>query len=324
MKATTKFILCFLVVLMLVIINIYQGSVAIPASEVSKILLGHSATVQAWEYIILENRLPQLITAILCGSGLAVAGLMLQTIFRNPLAGPSVLGIDSGANLGVALVMLLFGGGSVIIILAALLGAWLMISLLLYFSRKLNNAVMLLIVGMMMSYLASSLISLLNYGAAAEGIKSYLVWGLGSFSNVTTQHLLPFTLSMCIGLLLAFLLMKPLNALLLGENYAQNLGINVKHTRTLLLLSTGLITATSTAFCGPIAFIGLAVPHLARLFFGSSNHRILLPATALTGAALALLCNYFSTLPSKGLIPINVMTPILGVPVVIWVIMRKK
>lgn len=314
--------------------NLYYGAVHIPAEAVTDILRGGSAERPSWGFIILENRLPQAITATLSGAGLAAAGLMLQTAFRNPLAGPSVLGIDGGANLGVAIAMLLMGGsfmagefslsGFVLVVASALVGAWAIMAVLIAFSHILRSSTMLLITGVMIGYLTSSAISLLNYGATEEGVRSFMVWGLGSFANVTVDRLPAFCATMGAGLLCATLLVKPLNALLLGERYAVNLGINVSRTRTLLLFATGLLTATSTAFCGPIAFVGLAVPHIARLLLGTANHRILMPATMLTGAALALLCSLISTLPGDTLIPINVITPIMGAPVVIWVILRMK
>ncbi|MCR4994407.1 MAG: iron ABC transporter permease [Bacteroidales bacterium] len=317
----------------LVLANIYWGAVHIPATDVTQILLGHGGSQDAWSFIIWENRVPQAITAALCGAGLAVAGLLLQTLFRNPLAGPGLLGIDSGANLGVAIAMLMLGGsfaagaftmsGFFLVLFSAFVGALAVMMVLIAFSTTLRSDVMLLIVGVMIGYLASSAISLLNYGATEEGVRSFMMWGLGSFANVTSDRLPAFALTMSTGLVAALLFTKPLNALLLGNNYAANLGIHVRRTRTFLLLITGLLTATSVAFCGPVSFIGLAVPHLARLFLGTSNHRALLPATLLTGACLALFCNLVSTLPEHGLIPINVITPVLGAPVVIWIIMKK-
>lgn len=335
-SSSSSLTLCLLAVAVAVLAmaNVYCGSVHIPMEDVTRILRGGEAARQSWTYIIFENRIPQVVTAMLAGAGLASAGLMLQTALRNPLAGPNILGIDAGANLGVAIVMLLLGGsltagaftlsGFVLVIVAAMLGAWAVMAVLLMFSRILRSDIMLLITGVMIGYLASSLISLLNYGATEEGVRSFMVWGLGSFANVTLDRLPAFVGSMGVGIVLSLLLVKPLNALLLGENYATNLGINVARTRTLLLFTTGLLTATSTAFCGPIAFIGLAVPHLARLFLGTSNHRTLLPATLLTGAALALVCNLLSTMPSQSVIPINVITPVIGAPVVIWVMVRMK
>ena len=318
----------------LCVANLYWGSVHIPYAEVTNILMGKGTERQSWAYIVWENRVPQAVTAVFSGAGLAAAGLMLQTVFRNPLAGPSILGIDGGANLGVALVMLLMGGsfvagtfslrGFVLVIVAAMAGAWAIMIVLIAFSRLLRSNTMLLITGVMISYLTSSAISLLNYGATEEGVRSFMVWGLGSFANVTVDRLPTFVATMAIGLVGALLLIKPLNALLLGDNYATNLGINVRRTRTVLLFATGLLTATSTAFCGPIAFVGLAVPHIARLALGTADHRLLLPATMLTGACLTLTCNLLSTLPAQTVIPINVITPVLGAPVVIWVILKMK
>ena len=326
------FLMGALVVLMTA--NVYFGAVNIPARAVTDILLGHEAERASWNFIIWENRMPQTITALFSGAGLAASGLLLQTAFRNPLAGPSILGIDGGANLGVAVTLLLLGGsltagvfslnGFLLVIIAAMAGAWAIMAILIIFSRLLRSNTMLLITGVMISYLTSSLISLLNYGATEEGVRSFMMWGLGSFANVTIDRLPAFVLTMSVGIIGSLLLIKPLNALLLGENYATNLGINVRRTRTLLLFCTGLLTATSTAFCGPIAFVGLAVPHIARLILGTADHRRLLPATLLTCACLALLCNLLSTLPADSLIPINVITPVLGAPVVIWVIMRMK
>ena len=320
--------------LLLFAVSLYSGSVSIPMSAITDILLGKGSPAHpSWQFIIIENRIPQSVTALLCGAALSVSGLLLQTAFRNPLAGPSVLGIDSGAHLGVALVVLVAGGvvstssltigGFALVILSALSGAMLVMALLLFLSRLLQNNVMLLIAGMMVGYIASSLISLLNFRATAEGVHAMALWGMGSFSSVSLDRMPYAVVIICLGLLLAFLLMKPLNALLLGDNYARNLGISLRRTRTLLLLTTGLLTAASTAFCGPIGFIGLAVPHIARLLLGSANHRTLLPATLLTGASLALLCNIISTLPGEsGIIPINVITPVIGAPIVLWVILR--
>ena len=334
MKSRLNLLLLFLALLILFMVNLYFGAVHIPARTVTHLLLGGQAERASWGFILWENRIPQAITATLSGAGLAASGLLLQTVFRNPLAGPSILGIDGGANLGVAVAMLLLGGtfmagafslsGFVLVIVAAMAGAWTVMMLLIAFSHLLRSNTMLLITGVMIGYLTSSFISLLNYGATEEGVRSLMVWGLGSFANVTVDRLPAFSLTMGVGILVSLLLIKPLNALLLGENYAANLGIHVRRTRTLLLCCTGLLTATSTAFCGPIAFVGLAVPHIARLLLGTSDHRTLLPATLLTGGCLALLCNWLSTLPSESLIPINVITPVMGAPVVIWVILKNK
>ncbi len=323
-------------VILLFMLSLYRGNVSIPVAAITDILLGRgSPDHPSWQYIILENRLPQAVTAILCGASLAVSGLLLQTAFRNPLAGPSVLGIDSGAHLGVALVILVAGGtmttgiltlgGFALVIAAALMGALCVMAVLLFLSRLLQNNVMLLIAGMMVGYIASSMISLLNFRATAEGVHTMTLWGMGSFSSVSLDRLPWFVGISLFGLFLSVLLIKPLNALLLGDNYARNLGISITRTRTLLLFTTGILTAASTAFCGPIAFVGLAVPHIARLILGSANHRVLLPATLLTGAVLALVCNLISSLPGEsGIIPINVITPIIGAPVVLWVILRLE
>lgn len=316
--------------------NLFWGSVRIPFRSVLSILLGEEEKA-TWTYIVLQTRLPQAITALFAGASLAVAGLMLQTVFANPLAGPSILGIDSGASLGVALVMLLFGGsvgrittelsvsGYMAVITGAFVGAALILGLIIFFSTLVRSNVMLLIIGIMMGYITSSAISLLNFFATAEGVFSYVMWGMGDFSGVSVAQLPFFCGLLLVGLLLALLLIKPLNALLLGERYAENLGVNVKRIRILLLLSTGLLTAVATAFCGPIAFIGLAVPHVARLLLGSSNHNLLLPLTLLCGAVTALLCNLISVLPgTAGVIPLNAITPVLGAPVIIYVIVNQR
>lgn len=328
------------IVLLLVLLfaaNVFLGSARIPFRAVLGILAGEEGKKTAWTYIVWQTRFPQAVTALFAGASLAVAGLMLQTVFANPLAGPSILGIDSGASLGVALVMLLCGGtvggitvgltfsGYVAVVVGAFAGAALILGLIIFFSTLIRSNVMLLIIGMMMGYIASSAISLLNFFATAEGVFSYTMWGMGDFSGVSAGQLPFFCGILSVGLLLALLLMKPLNALLLGERYAGNLGINVRRVRVVLLISTGLLTAVTTAFCGPIAFIGLAVPHIARLLLGTSNHNFLLPVTMLCGAVIALLCNLISVLPgSAGVIPLNAITPVLGAPVIIYVIVNQR
>ncbi len=326
-----------LLIILLFATNLFMGSVGIPLKAVAGILLGNSAEKEVWYYIVLYSRLPQAVTALFTGAALATAGLMLQTVFSNPLAAPSILGIDSGANLGVALVMLMFGGtvgafatdfsfsGYLAVVFGAFSGAVLVLGLIIFFSAFVKSNVMLLIIGMMLGYLTSSVISLLNFFATAESVFSYTIWGMGNFSGVSVQQLPLFCSLLTVGLLMAFLLIKPLNALLLGERYASNLGVNVKRVRIGLLISTGILTAVTTAFCGPIAFVGLAVPHMARLLLGSSNHNLLLPLTLLMGAVIALLCNLISILPgAAGMIPLNAITPVLGAPVIIYVIMNRK
>ena len=260
---------------------------------------------------------------------------MLQTAFRNPLAGPDVFGISSGAGLGVALVMLLLGGtvstslftvsGFLAILTAAFLGAITVTALILFLSTLVRNSVLLLIVGIMVGYVSSSAVSLLNFFASEEGVKSYMVWGMGNFGGVSMSHIPLFSLLCLVGITAALLLVKPLNILLLGPQYAESLGISTRRLRNLLLLIVGLLTAITTAFCGPISFIGLAIPHIARLLFRTDNHQVLLPGTVLTGAAIALLCNFICFLPGEmGVIPLNAVTPLIGAPVIIYVIIQRR
>lgn len=323
-----------LMIVILFILNLVMGSIRIPVSDVFSILLGDESPKASWRFIVLESRLPQAITAVLCGGALAVSGLMLQTAFRNPLAGPSIFGINSGAGLGVALVMLLLGGsisagsvsisGFVAILIAAFIGAMAVMAIIFFFSNIVRNNVMLLIIGIMIGYISNSAISLLNFFATDEGVKSYMVWGMGSFGGVSMKTMPVFASVSILGLIGALLLIKPLNALMLGDRYAENLGINILRTRNWLLIVTGLLTAITTAFCGPVAFIGLAVPHIARLILTTDNHRVLLPATILCGAVIALVCNLICFLPGEnGVIPLNAVTPIMGAPVIIYVIAKK-
>jgi iron complex transport system permease protein len=323
-----------LLIVVLFALNLLMGSVSIPAAEVVNILTGGEAAKASWQYIVLESRLPQAITAMLCGGALAVSGLMLQTAFRNPLAGPSIFGINSGAGLGVALVMLLLGGslsagsvsisGFVAILVAAFIGAMAVMAIIFFFSTIVRNNVMLLIIGIMTGYISNAAISLLNFFATDEGVKSYMVWGMGSFGGVSMQMMPVFASITIAGLIGALLLIKPLNALLLGDRYAENLGVDIIRTRNWLLIVTGLLTAITTAFCGPVAFIGLAVPHIARLLLTTDNHRVLLPATILCGAVVALVCNLVCYLPGEsGVIPLNAVTPLMGAPVIIYVIIKK-
>lgn len=324
------------VLLVLFVGGLAYGAVPIPLDHVMDILLGKGSDKIAWQNIVLQSRLPQAITALLAGASLATSGLLLQTLFRNPLAGPSILGISDGANLGVAAIMLYFGGtlgqftdwpvsGYMAVILAAFVGACVILGLIIYFSAKVKNNVMLLIIGIMIGYLASSVISILNYYSSTDRVHAFVMWGLGNFSGVSLEQLSFFGTCALIGLLLAVLLIKPLNALLLGEMYAANLGIRIKRARIAILLCTGILTATTTAFCGPISFIGLAVPHISRLMLGSSNHKILVPITMLTGSCIALLCNLLMVVPgSNTILPLNAVTPMLGAPVIIYVIVNRK
>ena len=273
------------------------GAVPIPLDHVMDILLGKGSDKIAWQNIVLQSRLPQAITALLAGASLATSGLLLQTLFRNPLAGPSILGISDGANLGVAAIMLYFGGtlgqftdwpisGYMAVILAAFVGACVILGLIIYFSAKVKNNVMLLIIGIMIGYLASSVISILNYYSSTDRVHAFVMWGLGNFSGVSLEQLPFFGTCALIGLIL---------------------------------------TATTTAFCGPISFVGLAVPHIARLMLGSSNHKMLVPVTMLTGSCVALLCNMLMVVPgSNTILPLNAVTPMLGAPVIIYVIVNRK
>lgn len=324
-----------ILIVVLFALNLLLGSVSIPAEDVVRILMGDETEKASWRFIILQSRLPQAITALLCGSALAVSGLMLQTIFRNPLAGPGIFGINSGAGLGVALVMLLFGGGLSVgtlqfsgfaaILLAAFLGAMAVMAVIFLFSALVRNNVMLLIIGIMIGYISNSAISLLNFFATDEGVKSYVVWGMGSFGGVAMADIPLFTVATLTGLAGSLLLIKPLNALMLGDQYAENLGVNILRVRNAMLIVTGVLTAVTTAFCGPVAFIGLAVPHIARLLLTTDNHRQLMPATILCGAAVALLCNLICFLPGEsGVIPLNAVTPLIGAPVIIYVIIKRK
>jgi iron complex transport system permease protein len=272
--------------------------------------------------------LPQAITALLAGAALAVSGLLLQTLFQNPLAGPSILGISSGANLGVAIVMLYAGGIAGInlsSILSAFAGALIVLLIILYFSSKVRSNVLVLIIGMMVGYLASSGISILNAFASSDSIRSYVLWGLGSFSTVSSKQIPFYSITILAGLTASVLLIKPLNLLLLGERYASNLGVNIKRTRILILIVTGFLTAIVTAFCGPVSFIGLAVPHVARMVLGTANQQLLVPATLLSGAAIALFCNLLTILPfGNSLLPLNAVTPLLGAPIIMYVILNRK
>ncbi len=328
---------CFATLLLVVLFvaNLFLGSVSIPAAEVFRALSGASDADAGWAFIVLQSRLPQAVTALLCGASLAVAGLLLQTVFANPLADPSILGVNAGAGLGVAVAMLLFGGsvvtatfslsGFLLVVFSAFLGAALVILVLLLCASVLKSNLMLLIAGILISYITAAAISLLNYVATAEGVRSYIMWGLGNFGGVSMAQLPAFVLVCVLALGVSMALIKPLNALLLGEHYAVNLGVNVQRTRVLLLVVTGVLSAVTTAFCGPISFLGLAVPHLARLFAGTANHRVLLPLTLVCGGVTALACNLICTLPSDGtLIPLNVVTPLWGVPVVLYILFRQR
>ena len=322
-------------IIVLFAMSLIVGSVRIPLADVCDILFDKFNGKESWKYIVMENRLPQALTAMLCGASLAVCGLMLQTAFRNPLAGPDVFGISSGAGLGVAIVMLFLGGsvsttlftvsGFLAILTSAFIGAIVVTMIILFLSTMVRNSVLLLIVGLMVGYVSSSAVALLNFFASEEGVKSYMIWGMGNFGGVSMDHMLLFALLCLVGIIASIFLIKPLNIMLLGTQYAESLGINIRQIRNLLLVTVGLLTAVTTAFCGPISFIGLAIPHISRLLFRTDNHQILLPGTVLTGAVIALFCNLVCYLPGElGIIPLNAVTPLIGAPVIIYVIIKRR
>ena len=330
-----QMLLLVVTILLLLVINLVYGSVHIPFRQVTAILAGQPCERESWRFIVVESRLPQAVTALLAGGALAVCGLLLQTAFRNPLADPSIFGINSGAGLGVALVMLASGGtitagawsvsGFMAVMAGAFAGARGVMALIWLFSTRVRSNILLLIIGIMVGYVASSAITVLNFFATQEGVKSYMVWGMGNFGGVSLEQLPLFSVLVVSGLVCAMLLIKPLNVFLLGERYAENLGVNIVRTRNMLLVVTGVLTSVVTTFCGPVSFIGLAVPHVARLLLRTDNHLTLLPFTLLCGAAMGLLCNALCVLPGDiGVIPLSAVTPIIGAPVIVYVILKVK
>ena len=322
----------------LFVLDIALGSVAIPPGEVLAILLGRSSAPAAWVGIVEQIRVPKAVTAVLAGAALSVGGLQMQTLFRNPLAGPSVLGITAGASLGVAMVTLTTGSTVTayavqalglsqgwLVMLAATAGAALVLLLILWVSFRVGDYVVLLIVGIMVGNITLSLVGIWQYFSRPEQIQSYVLWTLGSLQSVTPRHL-PILLTVISGgILLSFLSSKGLNALLLGENYARSLGLNIRQTRTLVILTTSLLAGAITGFCGPIGFVGIAVPHLSRSLFNTTNHFILIPGVLVVGAMVMLGCDIVSQLPgSQTVLPINAVTALVGSPVVIWVILRSR
>ncbi|WP_445749355.1 FecCD family ABC transporter permease [Polaribacter sp.] len=329
------FLLLSVLLILLFFTNISLGSVSIPLQDIFKVLIGENSSKESWEIIILNFRIPKAITAILVGSGLSVSGLLMQTLFRNPLAGPFVLGISSGASLGVALSLLgssLFGGVLLSenftnwsLPIAASLGAFLVLSAVIITANSVRNTMSILIIGLMFGSFASAIISVLSYFSEATKLQQFLFWSFGSLGNLSWNELLVFGVFYVIALCGIFPVLKSLNSLLLGENYAKSLGIPIQKTRNIILLITSLLTGVITAFSGPIAFVGLAVPHLARMFFTTSNHKILVPATAVIGAIVLLICDSIAQLPtSEYTLPINAITSLFGAPIVIWLLIRKK
>ena len=333
MKKTLLFILLVAGVCILFIANLLFGSIHIAPEIVwESIFMPDSDNTMG--FIVRESRLPTAFTALLAGGALGVSGLMLQTLFRNPLAGPSILGISSGASLGVALVVLFFGGsvslgfadwsGTMAISAGAIVGSAAVMGALIIFSSYIHSDLLLLITGIMVGYLTSSLVTLLSSFATAEGIQGYVSWGMGSFTAVSSDSLPIFAILIVLSLFTSVFLSKPLNILLLGYDYARNLGVNIKFVRNCLLIISSLLTAVVTAWCGPISFIGLTIPHIARLLFRTDNHLILLPATMLCGSIVSLACNVASTIPENAVIPINALTPLFGVPVILYIILHKR
>lgn len=338
-KSVTLYILLLaLSIGVLFLLNLFLGSVDIPFRSIWNILWGMDEGESViWQNIIWKSRVPQALTAMVAGAGLAVSGLQMQTVFRNPLAGPSVLGISSGASLGVAFVVLLSGSiggialsrlgfmGEIALTMAAIIGALSIMSLIVYVSQKVHGNVTLLIIGVMIGYVANAVIGVLKFFSVEEDIRAYVIWGLGSFARVSGNQMMVFVCIMAVLLPLSFLLIKTLNLLLLGDAYARNLGLNIKRARLQVIACSGVLVAIVTAYCGPITFLGLAVPHLCRGIFRTSDHRILMPASLLAGAVLALLCNLIARMPGfEGALPVNSVTALVGAPVVVSVLFKKR
>lgn len=319
------------------LLNLLLGSVSIPLRAICEMLLGSEEHPVVWQNILWKSRVPQALTALVAGAALSVSGLQMQTVFRNPLADPSVLGVSAGASLGVAFVVLLSGAiggvalsrlgylGEIALSVAAILGSLSVLALIVFISTKVKGNVTLLIIGVMIGYVANAIIGVLKFFSVEEDIRAYVIWGLGSFARVSGDQMLLFVTLMVLLIPLSFLLIKTMNLLLLGSNYARNLGLNIHLARLLVILSAGILVAIVTAYCGPIMFIGLAVPHLARAIFRSSDHRVLMPATVLIGATLALACNLIARMPGfEGALPLNSVTALIGAPVVASVLFRKR
>jgi iron complex transport system permease protein len=334
-RNTLLFSLLFLGLIFLFFVNISLGSITIPFKEVITSLTGGQASKSTWEYIIINYRLPKAITAVLVGMGLSISGLLMQTLFRNPLAGPYVLGLSSGASLGVAFVIL---GASLLpsflsvillspygIVLASTLGSTTVLLLVLLVSQQLRDTMAILIVGLMFGSFTSAIVGVLTYFSSAEQLQKFTFWSMGNLGNLSWSSILILSICVLVGLFLSLLSIKPLNALLLGENYAKSMGLNFNKARLIIILATSILAGSITAYAGPIAFIGLAVPHIAKLVFQTSNHTILFWSTLLFGAAIMLICDVVSQMPGMEItLPINAITSILGAPVVIWLLVRKR
>jgi len=317
------------------LVSICLGSVNIPLKDVYASLTGGQASKSTWEYIIINYRLPKAITAVLVGTGLSISGLLMQTLFRNPLAGPYVLGLSSGASLGVAFVIL--GAGflpsflqiialsSYGIVLASTIGSTLVLLLVLVVSQKLRDTMAILIVGLMFGSFTTAIVSVLTYFSTAEQLQKFTFWSLGNLGNLSWKSIIVLSISVGLGLILSAGSIKPLNALLLGENYAKSMGLNFKKARLIIIFATSILAGSITAFAGPIAFIGLAVPHIAKLTFHTSNHSVLFWSTLFYGAIIMLFCDVVSQMPGFDItLPINAITSIIGAPVVIWLLVQKR
>lgn len=331
----TLFALLGIALIVLFLANISLGSVKIPLHDVLQSLTGGEASKTSWHYIILNYRLPKAITALLAGIGLSIGGLLMQTLFRNPLAGPDVLGLNSGASLGVAFIILASGILPVAlagifqspygIVVAAVAGSFMVLLAVLAVAQRLRDTMAILIIGLMFSSFTGAIVGVLTYFSTAEQLQKYTFWAMGSLGNLPWENIMLLGIVVVVGLLLSAITLKPLDALLLGERYAKSMGINFKRTRFIIILATSLLTGSITAFAGPILFVGLVVPHMAKLFFKTSSHKVLFWATLLTGAVLMLLCDIFTQMPeSSFVLPINAITSIIGAPVVIGLLLSKR
>jgi len=330
----TPFVFLILVLLTCFFANISLGSVSIPLKSIFNSIIGSSEN-ESWQYIVQNYRLPKAFTAVLVGSGLGISGLLMQTLFRNPLAGPFVLGISSGASLGVALIILgsgIFGGvfASMLItkwsiVIAASLGSFLVLLAVLVVSTRVRDTMAILIIGLMFGSITAAVVSVLSYFSSAEQLQQYIFWGFGSLGNLSWNELSLFFVIYAIGIVFSIISIKGLNTLLLGDNYAKSLGLNIKQSRFIIIIATSLLAGTITAFAGPIAFIGLAIPHITRQIFNTSNHKVLLPAVFIMGAITMLICDSIAQLPTSDYtLPINAITSLIGAPVVIWLLVRKR
>ena len=334
-KYSLSFALLGLILLLCFAINIFLGSVYIPPEDIWKSIFGSEVVKESWQYIVWNYRIPKALTAVLVGSGLSLSGLLMQTLFRNPLAGPFVLGISSGASLGAAILIMgssLIGGmftygmiNDISLALAASTGSLLVLLVVVAVAARVKDSMALLIIGLMFGSITAAIVTILSYFTSAEQLQQYIYWSFGSVGNLSWMQILLLLIAVVIGILLSIMSLKSLNALLLGEQYARSMGVPIRGSRNIIIIATGILAGAVTAFAGPIAFIGLAVPHLTRQIFNTTDHRILLPAVLIYGAILLLVCDTIAQLPSSALVlPINAITSIIGAPVVIWLLVRKK